>query len=210
MGSDAKRAQKAALKRKKREKRILEEKAQLRAAREGSGGRTLLSRLGDFPVFECVVSKGWRERGLAHVLLARRTPEGALVVGGYYVDTLCTGLKDTAVIPNVTEEDYRERVKPNVFNDPVEFEDCLPGQARALVEGAVDFAASLGLKPNKRWAESKRVFEGISRDPEGMTFGRSGRPCLMVRGQENVAGVKAKLDRTLGPGNYLVEAGGRS
>jgi len=202
MGKDAKRAQKAALKRKAREKRVHEEKVRRRAQGEGAGERSLLSRVGGFPVHECVISKGWQERGLAHVLLARRDPDGALVVGGYYVDTLCVGLKDTAVMPNLSEEDYQERVKPNVFNDPVEFEPCPAGVARAVVEGAVAFAEAAGLRPNKRWSESHRLFDGIDPEPKGIRFGRDGKPLLVVRKGENSAAVRARLDRKLGSDGY--------
>jgi len=205
MGKDAKRAQKAALKRKKRELKVKESKTHRRAQEQGSGERALLAGARDFPVHECVVSKGWQERGLAHVLLARRGPDGKLVVAGYYLDTLCTGLKDTAVIPNLSEEDYLQRVKPHVFNDDVEFEACEPRVARALVEGAVDFAMSLGFRPNKRWEESRRLFEGIEADAAGLVFGRGGKPCLVTRRGDHPVAAKARLDRSVGPGNYLVE-----
>ncbi len=210
MGKDAKRAQKAALKRKKRELKVRESKAQRRGADQGSGERALLGGARDMPVQECVVSKGWRERGLAHVLLARRGSDGKLLVGGYYLDTLCTGLKDTAVIPNLTEEDYQQRVKPHVFNDEVEFEPCAPGVARALVEGAVAFAAVLGFRPNKRWEESRRLLEGIEPEPAGLAFGREGKPCLVARPGDHVVAARARLDRAVGPGNYLVEEPGPS
>ncbi|MBE0618753.1 MAG: hypothetical protein IH608_12655 [Proteobacteria bacterium] len=205
MGKDARRAQKAALKRKKREQKVQESKAQRRTLEQGAGERALLARVKDYPVQECVVSKGWQDRGLAHVLLARRALDGRLVVAGYYLDTLCCGLKDTAVIPNLTWEDYQERVKPHVFNDEVEFEPCAPGKARALVEGAMTFSAALGFRANRRWDESRRVLEGIEPEPAGLRFGRDGKPCLVVRGGENVAAARARLDRAVGPGNYLVE-----
>ncbi|MEW6489442.1 MAG: hypothetical protein AB1578_16190 [Thermodesulfobacteriota bacterium] len=205
MGKDPRREQRAALKRKKREQRVREEKSLHRGASQGGGQEGLLSRAKEFPVGECVVSKGWQERGLAHILVTRRAPDGTLVVGGYYVDPLCTGLKATAVMPRLSEEEYRERVKPHIFNDPVEFEACEPGRAKALVEGAVQYAGSLGLKPAKRWEEARRVLEGIDADGEGLVFGRGGKPCLVLRGGEKAPGVQARLDRTLGPGNYAVE-----
>jgi hypothetical protein len=208
MGKDAKRAQKAAQKRKAREKLVTQTKARRRARQEGSGERSLLTQLGTFPVYECVISKGWRDRGLAHILLARRAPDGTLLAGGYYVDVLCVGLKDTAVISKLSDEDYRERVKPNVFNDPVEFEPCQPGLARALVEGAIAFAETAGLRPNKRWNESRRVFDGIDPEPGGLEFGRNGRPCLVIRKGENWAAVRARLDRKLGVGKYEVRQEG--
>lgn len=205
MAKDPRRDQRAALKRKKREKRVKEDKASQRAAREGGGEGMSLGRVKDLPVAECVVSKGWEKRGLAHILVTRRAPDGTLVVGGYYVDPLCVGLKAAAVLSKLSDEDYRERVKPNIFNDSVEFEDWEPGKAKALVEGAVAYAASVGLKPAKRWAEARRVLEGIEPMPEGLLFGRGGKPCLVVRGTEKAAGVRARLDRTVGPGNYAVE-----
>lgn len=204
MGKDPKRERRAALKRQKRAQRVREEKSWRRTASQGGGSGGVLARAGEFPVGECVVSKGWRERGLAHILVTRRSPDGSLVVGGYYVDPLCTGLKAAAVMPRLSEEDYRERVKPHIFNDPVEFEECEPGRARALVEGAVAYAASLGLKPAKRWEQARRVLEGIDPDGEGLVFGREGRPCLVLRGGEKAPGVRARLERTLGPGNYEV------
>ena len=164
-----------------------------------------MARVGTFPVHECVISKGWKERGLAHILLARRTPDGTLMVGGYYVDTLCVGLKDTAVMSNLSDEDYVERVKPNVFNDAVEFERCEPGIARAVVEGAIAFSEACGLRPNKRWSESRKLFDGIEPEAKGLIFGRDGKPCLVVRKGETVAAVQARLDRKLGAGTYEVQ-----
>ena len=38
------------------------------------------------------------------------------------MDIFCVGLKDTAAIPRVTREEYADNVKPNIFNDAVEFE----------------------------------------------------------------------------------------
>jgi len=202
MAKDPKRSQKAALKRKAREKRVDEAKARRRSLGEGAGARSRSAAVETYPVEEAVISKGWRERGLAHILISRRAPDGSLVVGGYYVDTLCVGLKATAVLPDLTDQDYQERVKPNVFNDPVEFEPCSPGLARAVVEGAIGFAENMGLRPHKRWAESQRVFDGIVPEAGGLEFGRDGKPCLVVRGGENVNGVRARLDRTVGAGNY--------
>jgi hypothetical protein len=205
MARDAKAAQRAALKRKKREQEVREVAARRRAAESQQGPKKLLHTAGDLPVAECVISKGWSERGLAHILLARSLPNGRLLVGGYYVDTLCVGLKESAVMPSLDAEEYRERVKPNVFNDPVEFEDCDPGLARAIVEGAIEFAGRFGFKPNKRWQESAHVWSGIEAKKGGVAFGKEGKPCLVRRGADKAAGILARLERTAGPGNYLVE-----
>lgn len=204
MGRDAKGAQKAAQKRKLREQRVRQAKAKRRSREQETGNRRLLVRAAEFPLEECVISKGWQERGLAHILLARRRPDGNLMVGGYYVDTLCLGLKDTAVMPSVAGDEYQQQIKPNLFNDPVEFEACDPGLARAVVEGAVEFAARYGFRPNKRWSESMRMLDGIEPRGEGITFGRDAKPCLLLREGENLKGALARLERQVGSGGYTV------
>lgn len=205
MAKDAKKAERAARKRREREKRVGEEKARRRAAQQAEGARAGLASPADLPLQECVISKGWRERGLAHVLLTRRNPRGRLAVAGYYVDTGCLGLKDTALLPDVAADEYEERVKPQIFNDPVEFEPCDPAEALGLIEGAIAYAGSLGFRANKRWPETRRLFQGVeARPPAGLSFGRGGRPCLLVRPGDKAAGARARLDRAVGPGNYAV------
>lgn len=204
MSMDERRRRKAAEKRKSREKRVAREKARLRGAGEGQDAPPVV--VGDLPLGECVISKGWKERGLAHLLLTRRQPDGKLLVGGWYVDTFCLGLKDCAVIPNVEEGEYQENLKPNIFHDAVTFEPCKPAFARALVEGAIDFAGQYGFKPAKRWEQSRPLFgeEAVSGGSR-LSFGKDGKPCYVKRGETNAQGILARLERKAGPGNYLVE-----
>ncbi len=204
MTTDRKRAQKAADKKKKREKRLREQRAQTRAAQQGSAKRELLGHSADLAVAECVVSKGWQERGLAHLLVARQSPGGDLLVGGFLVDTWCLGLRDTVILPGISAEDYENRVKTGLFHDPVEFEPCPPGVARALVEGAIGYAEQFGFQPNKRWPESRRVFAGLEAKPKGLSFGRQGRPCLVKRPGLQTAALERRLERSAGPGNFDV------
>lgn len=210
MARDDKQAQKAALKRKKREKEIREAKARQRARQAEEGAHKPVGNAADLPVADCVISKGWRERGLAHILVARTLPSGRLLAAGYYVDTWCVGLKNTALLPNLDAAEYESKVKPNVFNDPVEFEPCDPGLARAVVEGAIEFAGQFGFRPNKRWNESKRVLEGFDVRGHGVIFGKDGKPHLVVRTGESAAGAVARLERVAGAGNYTVEGAGET
>ncbi len=205
MARDAKRAQRAAQKRREREKRLRMERARRMGKAPELTRRRLLEMAKDLPLLECLISRGWRERGLAHILLARTAPNGRILAAGYYVDLLCLGLKDTAVFPNLAPEEYEQSIKPNVFNDPVELEPCEPGVARAVIEGAIEFAGRFGLKPNKRWSESRRLLAGIEPAGDGIVFGRDGKPCLVLRRGENLTGPRRRLERVLGPGKFLIE-----
>lgn len=206
MSRDVRKAQKDALKRRKREKEIREAKARERARRAEEGGQRVPDAVGELPVAECVVSKGWKERGLAHILVARTLPSSRLIAAGFYVDTWCVGLKNTAVLPNLDPAEYERSVKPNLFNDPVEFEPCDPGLARAIVEGAIEFAGRFGFRPNKRWEETRKLLEGFEPAASSeVSFGKEGKPHLVVRAGEAAAGAVARLERTAGAGNYTVE-----
>jgi hypothetical protein len=212
MARDPKAAQKAAEKRKKREKELRAAQARRKAQEAGAEAmpKKFLQKAAELPIAECVISKGWQERGLAHVLLARELPTGRLLVAGYYVDTLCLGLKDTAVMPNLRPEEYEKNIKPKVFNDPVELEPCAPSLAKAVIEGAIEYAHRFGFKPNKRWEESRRLLEGIEPAPDELQFGREGKPCLVLRGGEKAPGALVRLERSAGPGGYaVVEEPGR-
>ena len=208
MAKDARRAQRAAQKRKERERRLRMERARRQGKAPELTRRRLLEMARDLPMRDCVISRGWRERGLAHILLARTAPDGRLLAAGYYVDLLCLGLKDTAVLHNLDPEEYEHSIKSNVFNDPVELEPCDPGLARAVVEGAIEFAGRWGLKPNKRWGESRRLLAGIEPAADRIPFGRDGKPCLVLRPGEDLTGPRRRLERILGPGNFLIETPG--
>lgn len=197
--------QKAAEKRKRRELEMRKKKVEARRPVQTGAQPTI--KIEDLPIVECVISKGWEERGLAHILLVRRFIDDSVLVAGYYVDTFCLGIKDSALLERMSEEDYRNNIKPSIFNDPVELIDCDPSLALAVAEGAAEFAAEYGFKPNKRWIEARKMFAGIA-PPESLpAFGRNGKPCYVRRDETNQAAIIAKLERTAGKGGFTVEEG---
>jgi len=205
MAKDARQRQKAALKRKKRELRKNEQKSKQRSSVMGGVAASPLKVLSELPIHECVISKGWEGRGLAHILLSRTLPNGKLAVGGWYLDTFAMGVKDAALLPGLDPAEYEERIKPNIFNDDVEFEDCEPALAAALVEGAAEYGEKLGFRPNKRWEESRSILTGIEPREDIPPFGKDGKPCYINRGETNSAAIIARLVRSVGEGNFTVE-----
>lgn len=207
MSKDNTAKQKAAQKRKKRELELRKKKAEqnrVQAKPSVEPPRTLSVQ--ELPIADCVISEGWQERGLAHILLARTLPDGNLMVGGYYVDTFCLGIKDSAILEKLPPQEYEETIKPTIFNDPVNLIPCDPSLARAVVEGAADYALELGFKPNKRWPEAKKLFAGIDPLPTPLVFGKEGKPCYVRRDESNAQAIIAKLNRNPGQGNYLLES----
>ncbi len=188
--------------RRERSRRLRARRAQERIRRSA---RYWLERAESLQVAECVISRGWRESGFAHILLARRTAPEQVIVGAYYVDLLCLGLRDTAVIGPLDFDEYEATVKSTLFNDPVEFEPCEPAAALGVVEGAIAYAARYGFRPNKRWSRSRRLFAGIEPAVPDLEWGRQGKPCLVVKPGEDVSGALRRLERLLGSGGFLVE-----
>ncbi len=169
------------------------------------GVRYWLERAESLPIAECVISRGWKDRGFAHILVARSTADDDLIVGAYYVDLLCLGLRDTAVLGPLEPEEYHGTVKSTLFNDPVDFESCEPGVALAVVEGAIAYAARYGFRPNKRWSQSRKLFAGIRAQDLDLEWGRDGKPCLVVKPGEDVTGSRRRLERLLGSDGFVVE-----
>ena len=207
MAKDNGAKQRAAEKRRRREIEMRRKKSQARQPTAEAGETQKALAVKDLPIVECVISEGWEERGLAHILLVRRLPDGNVMVGGFYVDTLCLGIKDSALLEKVTEEDYRSGIKPAIFNDPVTLVDCDPVLARAVALGAENFASRFGFKPGKRWSAARTIFADIEQMDVPPVFGREGKPCYVKRDETNGAAIEAKLARMAGPGNYLVREG---
>lgn len=206
MARNMKKAQKSAEKRKKRELLIRQEKARAKASMQGGNQEKvqLLSHCESLPIWECVISQGWEQRGLAHILMVRDRGDGALLVGGYFVDFWCVGLKACAAIPSVAKNEYATKVRNNIFNDDVEFEPIEPGVALALVEGAIAYAGEYGFRPSRHWPEARKVFRGVEPIPTGLVFGVDGKPCLVLRDRDSLHGAQARLARRLPDGAYLL------
>lgn len=204
MGKDNAAKQRAAEKRKRRELEMRKKKTEAKRPAQPAPSQKALT-IQDLPIVECVNSRGWEESGLSHLLLVRRFPDDNVLVAGYFVDTFCLGIKDCALLERMSESDYRTNIKPSIFNDPVEFVDIDPSMAMGIAEGAAEFAAKFGFKPNKRWSEARKMFEGIEPPANPPSFGKNGKPCYVKRDETNQAAILAKLERAAGTGGYTVE-----
>ncbi len=171
----------------------------------GGDGKPKKYSVSEMDIVECVIGGDWKERGLAHILITRRVPDGTLLVGGYFVDLLCLGLKDTAQIKDASDEDYAENIKNNIFNETIKMVKCKPELAKAIIEGAIEFAGQYGFRPNKRWDKTRILFSGVGGYRGKLTFGRDSKPCFVDRGETNVKAIIMRLERKAGEGNFTVE-----
>ena len=142
---------------------------------------------------EAYIEKNWETLGLAHLLVARLRDDGSADYAVFLVDLLCLGVKDCFVETDVAESDLRDYVDQRL---PDEFRERFhPACARKLIEGAIDYAQSLGFAPHRDFRKARKILAGIDAAvcPRDFVYGRDGRPCY-VRGTDDT---DQRVDRVL-------------
>lgn len=144
--------------------------------------------------YEAQIGKGWKERGMAYVLVTRIRPGGMVDFGVFLVDLWCLGVKDGFSEMDVPEAEARNVVAERLPEDSLEA--IHPACAKKLIEGAVAYAEALGFSPHREFRKLRRILSGIDASlcPTEFTFGHDGRPCF-VAGPDDT---DDRIDRVLG------------
>lgn len=161
------------------------------------------------PIYECLINPGWKDRGLAHILISRRQPDGNILFGVYLVDVFCMGLKNTFCNADMPVSVYRAKLR-----GPLERKEglveCPASLARAIIYGGIEYASRFGFAPQKDFELSKYVLEDESSvEPvEEIEFGKDGRPLFIAGPHDDVDRIMRRLERTAGEGNFDYLYGG--
>ena len=164
----------------------------------------------NLPIYKCHISADWKDSGIAMVLVTRRMPSGHLIMGGYLVDTLCLGVKDTLYRYNATLLDYQDFLEEMNISES-KFKVCKYALAHNVVYGAIAFAEALGFSPHKDFLKvSQYILDEDDDRVEFMDldFGHDGEPVLMLNPDMNPARYVKQLNQSVGEGNYQVVYGG--
>jgi hypothetical protein len=145
------------------------------------------------PVLHSWIPSDERTNGMGHVLISRELPNGSVAIGMFMVDLYCLGVKD-AFAQIVGKFTYESKFAQNS-----EFRSrcraAQPAAARKLVEGAVAYAANLGLSPHSDYEVAKLIFGDI--DPSAchdeFEFGQNGKPHFMAGPFDSPARCKSIL-----------------
>jgi hypothetical protein len=157
------------------------------------------------PVLHCWASANLWQAGMGQVLISRQLHNGTVAFAVFLLDVYCRGVKNAmmGVAPRpIYERDVHERMSKQA---PVVLIE--PEYARKLVEGAVRYAADLGLPPHPDYRVAQYIFGDI--DPELCTeefcFGKNGKPLFMAGpfdDQTDCELVLNTLEERCGPGGY--------
>jgi hypothetical protein len=162
-----------------------------------------------YPIHECLINPSWHEKGMASILLSRRQPDGLLLFGCYLVDVLCLGLKNTFCNANLSRRRYETEVKAGAYRDEAPVVCFLP-LAHEIIYGGIEYAASLGFRPEKDFKLSRYILEereALDERPY-VEFGRDGKPLYISGPQDHPERILRQLESRVGPGNYHFLLGG--
>ena len=151
------------------------------------------------------ISEGYQDAGIANVSIARKGPFDQVAFAIFLVDLYCLGVKDV-VIDLGPEWKWNQRLQYlKECRDPaVKFS---PEAARKLIEGAVEFARSVGIDPHRDYASARPIFGTIdaSQCLTDFVFGKDGKPHFVAGpydGPERVNKIMTTLMKNVGEGNF--------
>ena len=98
-----------------------------------------------YPLHQCLCNIAVFASGMGTVVVSRIAPNGDIVMGVFLLDTFCLGVKNafSRLLPPYEYDTMIAEMRKNELMQAVE-----PSYARKLVENSVEYAATLGFKPN--------------------------------------------------------------
>lgn len=203
---------------KKKQQKMLKRRAasnlQRRAQRASSAVSPLylVRQARNYPLDGCWIQKGWRDGGLAVIVIARQQPNGNIVFGNYLVDYYCLGLKNTFCNADVAPGEFRRSTLPRMFENAGQPMEISPALAHEIIYGAIEYADRYGFKPQRDFRDSHYILDLPDEHPRSgqVEFGKDGKPLYVSGPYDNADRIVQQLLRTAGEGNfdYLVQVGG--
>jgi len=194
-----------------------EQRKRLDKARR-AGGRSLKERMrraGTWPLLECRINSGFREEGLAQVVIAREGPE-TIAAGAFLVDLHCLGVKDCLAADDLSREEY-DRLRDGLTTGEAGgrlLEPCDGALAVKVVQTGAAYATGLGLRSHPDYDAARAIFGDV--DPaacdEMIPCGHDGKPLYVAGPDDDIGEILRRLKERLGPDgfHYIVGTGGAS
>jgi hypothetical protein len=185
----------------KRQKKLERRKAKSNAKRKAAAGRssreltTRIERAAGAPILHCCTTSVLWDQGMSNVLLSRTLNTGNVAFVAFLADLYCLGVKDVT-FDVVSRSRYDWQVYNKLFGD-YEVRNLKPEAARKLIEGAVDYAAQIGLSPHHDYHKATPIFGDI--DPsscsEDFAYGKDGKPYFVAGPHDSPSRCRLIIDR---------------
>ncbi|MGZ8217464.1 hypothetical protein [Methylomagnum sp.] len=166
--------------------------------------RESLEEIGKFPIFQCLIPQALFVNGFGTTLIARKINDDEVIVGGFWLDVYCMGVRG-AFLRAMQMHEYNSTI--NSLHRNENFGLAEPALVRALVEQSVEYGQNLGFKPHADYDEARYIFGDI--DPKDctdtFTFGKDGKP-RFVAGPDDppqrCLRIVERLTEKLGPDGF--------
>jgi len=160
------------------------------------------TRLKNLSYHECYVNSGYKEQGLAQILISKKQPSGKYAYVIFLLDIFCLGLKNTQYNFNLNDDDY-EDLKEHLFNSE-EFIVFDVVAAHNLIYGTIDCAEEIGFKPHKSFAVVKYMLDSdlINDGIDEIELGKEGRIIYITGPFDDTNRIARILEKTVGKGNF--------
>jgi hypothetical protein len=178
------------------------------AARRAVTGTSGPAAYANLPIHECLVPGALFDLGIGDVLFTRRLPGNQVAASLFLVDVFCLGVKN-AMFVCLDEAVYERQIKANIINNPAQggLHPAEPACIRALVEGAVAYAADLGFSPHRDYRDAGKLFGRVDAASCSSRFeyGNDGKPFYVRGPRESISRAREiveQLHRRCGADRY--------
>jgi hypothetical protein len=160
------------------------------------------------PLGTCYLNQGWKESGMAFIIVTREHVNGNLTFAIIQVDLHCLGVKDAFWNFNVSSLEVDKIIETQNENsngeDPLTEVDYV--LVHNIIYGAVEYAEELGFKPHKDFNLVQYILEEDDEHIELMEieFGLNGQPAIYIGKEQHPKNIIAQLNRSVGEGNYRI------
>ncbi|NHZ72711.1 MAG: hypothetical protein GWP17_06480 [Aquificales bacterium] len=168
--------------------------------------RGMLRQSSQWPLHECLITAEWQKpTQLIQICVTRKAPSGEIAVGSFLVDLACLGVKNAYGRMFHSQRQYKEELRDPLINSQ-EMTTCDVDMAAKIIEEGVNYANSLGFKPQKDIKYAYLVLgethpENYA-DLEVPLGGEDGKPFLIAGPYDDVDRLMRILNRKVGEGNY--------
>jgi hypothetical protein len=137
------------------------------------------------------------------VVVARRSPAGAVAVAVFLVDLACLGVKDAfaRVFTSLVEyeQQLRRRVAPAQTLVPADLDLV----ARIIRDG-IAYARQLGFEPHPDYHTAAVLLQGAQPDAcrVAVPLGKEGKPFCVAGPRDDIPRILAQLTRSVGAENF--------
>lgn len=155
------------------------------------------------PIYKCYALNPRFDVGIKNIMVIRQHPHGTFTAAFYFIDTWCTGVKDTIWVFS-QDKDTIDDLLLDWSRKGLEMEEIEYVEAHNWIYGALTFAEEAGISPHPDFDITQYILEPDDENIElrEYEFGRNGRYCLVVFNESEASKYTPALNSTLGKGNY--------